>query len=109
MWDCVPASSLPTVTVRAAAVPGARRAARQRTAARATDRIGFMNWLISGGALGFKGPRPPLESAARAASGDEFGRGRQSSLCKRPIGVEVGKLIYAAIASLDGYVEDEGG
>ena len=28
---------------------------------------------------------------------------------ERPIGVEMAKLIYAAIASLDGYVEDEEG
>lgn len=46
---------------------------------------------------------------------DDFGCGSQSQHVrpwlhrKRPIGVEMGKLIYAAIASLDGYIEDEEG
>ena len=64
---------------------------------------------------GARDERVGLHSCSCDAVIDDFAADRGLSICGtggctvRPIGVEMAKLIYAAITSLDGYVEDEEG
>ena len=78
------------------------------------ERCGRRRRALSAPDPGVDRPRLRLDLMLRHAVTDESDSGSQSERVGRPaplplIGVTMAKLIYSAIASLDGYVEDEEG